>query len=272
MLLASTAGCMFRDVKEQQAIIATFCVLEGEVSAERRDAAPLVVVLVWQAGADPRRRESWQVADHFVLEGAGRWRFRAAAGTYGVVAFQDINRDLKHQPTEPYLLLDSERIVTCRAGEPHANMALRVPAAGRPRQNEALDLSGLQGRSVQDQLKVTLGEVTAFGEIAALADARFAESVAEDGLWRPFDFLFKGRPGIYFLEPFDARKVPVLFVHGINGTPANFRALIERLDRQRFQPWVYYYPSGGALDTIADHLTQTLRTLQVKYRFGSFVV
>lgn len=272
LLLASTAGCMFRDVKEQQAIIATYCVLEGEVSAERRDPAPLVVVLARQTGADPQLRESWQVADHFVLEGAGHWRFRASAGTYGLVAFQDLSRDLKHQPDEPYLALEAERTVTCRTGEPHANIALRIPAAGRPRQAGYLDLSALRARSVDEQLKVSLGELTAYGVIAALLDARFADEIAEDGLWRPFDFLFKGGAGIYFLEPYDAKKVPVLFVHGINGTPLNFRTLIGRLDRQRFQPWVYYYPSGGSLDTIADHLTQTMRHLQVQLGFRNFSV
>ena len=64
----------------------------------------------------------------------------------------------------------------------------------------------------------------------------------------------------------------MLFVHGINGTPQNFKTLIERLDRQRFQPWVYYYPSGAALPQVADHLTQTMRKLQVQYGFTSFVV
>jgi len=96
--------------------------------------------------------------------------------------------------------------------------------------------------------------------------------VAEDGLWRPFDFLFKGRPGVYFLQPYDSSKMPALFVHGINGSPANFRFLIEHLDRQRFQPWVYYYPSGASLPNVADHLAQTMRKLQVQHDFRSFVV
>lgn len=265
-------GCVFADVKKQREIIDSYCVLEGEVSAERSEPVPLVVVLVRQTGANSKRRESWQVADHFVLEGPGHWRFRAAAGTYGLVGFQDVTRDLKHQLDEPYLPLDSERLVACVAGEPHADLVLDLPADGRPQYDEPLDLSGLQVRDVDTQLQVTLGAMTAFGEVTTLSDVRFSAAVAEDGLWRPFDFLFKGGPGIYFLEPYDTRKMPVLFVHGINGSPANFRALIERLDREHFQPWVYYYPSGGALDAIADHLTQTLRTLQVKHRFGSLVV
>ena len=274
LLLLCTAlqGCMFRDVREQQARIAAFCQFEGEVAAERTEAAPLVVMLLRESAKDAASGEPWELADHYVLDGPGRWLFHASAGTYGLAAFQDLNRDLKYQPGEPFLRPDAGGAFNCAAGEVRKDVALRIPAAGRPLRGGTHDITELQARSLQDQLALTLGQVTAVGEVAALSDARFAESVAEDGLWRPFDFLFKGRPGIYFLEPYDARRTPVLFVHGINGTPANFRTLIERLDRQRFQPWVYYYPSGAALATVADHLAQTMHKLQLQLGFERFAV
>jgi len=75
------AGCGMLHVKEQQAKIDAFCVISGHVEAERKQAAPLVVVLARQIGEDPMKRESWQVADHFVLEDAGPWQFAASAGT-----------------------------------------------------------------------------------------------------------------------------------------------------------------------------------------------
>lgn len=265
-------GCVFADVRKQDEIIAAHCVLEGDVSAEGNETAPLIVALLRQSGADLQQRESWQHVDHFVLEQAGRWRFRVAQGTYGLVAFQDINVDLKHGSDEPYLRLERERILTCREGEPHLNLALNVPTEGRPRLDEPVDFSGLRARTVDKQLQVTLGALTAYGEVTTLSDARFADAIVEDGLWRPFDFLFKGGPGIYFLEQYDARKLPVLFVHGISGSPAQFRDLIRGLDRQRYQPWVYYYPSGAPLDAITDHLTQTFRTLQVNLGFDRFAV
>ena len=65
------AGCGMLHVKEQQAKLDAFCTLSGNVEAERRGAAPLVVVLARQVGADRTKRESWQIADHYVLEGAG---------------------------------------------------------------------------------------------------------------------------------------------------------------------------------------------------------
>lgn len=74
--------------------------------------------------------------------------------------------------------------------------------------------------------------------------ARFVDDVAQNGLWRPFDFVASSYAGIYFLEPDDPRKTPVLFVHGMQGTPASFATLASKLDRSRFVPWFYYYPSG----------------------------
>jgi pimeloyl-ACP methyl ester carboxylesterase len=272
-LAATLPTCGMLHVKEQQAKIDAFCVIGGQVEAERKDAAPLIVVLARQTGADPMQRDSWQVADHFVLEAAGPWQFHAAAGTYGVVAFQDLNGDLKAQPGEPYLRIERERLITCQTGERKTDIALRIPAAGRSRLgNETIDIAALQARSVGDQFAVSLSQVTAVGEIARLSDPRFADAIANSGLWQPFDFLFKGGPGVYFLEPYDAKKVPVLFVHGINGSPTNFTTLIERLDRRRYQPWVYYYPGGASLANVADHLAQTMRKLQVQHDFPRFVV
>lgn len=266
VLLASLVACAMLDVKEQQAKLDANCRIGGQVATERGDVVPTVVVLARQRG------ESWEVADHFVLERPGLWGFAASAGTYGVAAFQDLNRDLKLQRDEPYLAVDRDRLISCKPGERRLDLALRIPAGARSAFGETLDISALQVRTFDEQMDVSLTQVTAVGEIAELSDPRFDQALAEDGLWRPFDFLFKGHPGIYFLGAYERTKIPVLFVHGINGSPQNFKTLIERLDRRRFQPWVYYYPSGAALPNVASHLTQTMRQLQVRYGFGSFAV
>ncbi len=272
VLLFFLSACGMLHVKEQQAKIDAFCTISGQVAAERRDAAPLIVVLARQTGADRTKRESWQIADHFVLEDAGPWQFVASAGTYGIVAFQDLNGDLKLQRDEPFLRLDDNRLFDCKTGEQLAGLALRIPAAGRSSFAETVDVAALQVRTFDQQFALSLSQVTAVGEIASLSDPRFADAIAEDGLWRPFDFLFKGHPGVYFLGAYQRDKIPVLFVHGINGSPTNFKTLIERLDRSRFQPWVYYYPGGASLGNVADHLAQTMRKLQVQYDFPRFVV
>ncbi|HEU4624528.1 MAG TPA: alpha/beta fold hydrolase [Steroidobacteraceae bacterium] len=114
--------------------------------------------------------------------------------------------------------------------------------------------------------------LTVAGEIVSLDDARFSRKAAELGFWRPLDSVATTHPGIYFLAPFDAARVPVLFVHGMNGTPADFEYLVQHLDRSRFQAWVYSYPSGAKLEAIADHLDHTIRELHARWHFGPIAI
>jgi pimeloyl-ACP methyl ester carboxylesterase len=135
-----------------------------------------------------------------------------------------------------------------------------------------LGVAGLQTMALDAQVSSVFGQQVAVGELTSLAEDLFSDQVAESGLWRPFDFLVDGYAGVYFLETYDPKRVPVLFVHGINGTPANFKYLIEHLDHKRFQAWVYYYPSGLHLATIAEQLNQTITKLQGRYRVQRFAV
>jgi pimeloyl-ACP methyl ester carboxylesterase len=259
-------GCVFLDVREQQALIDDNCYIEGRVAAAGSAASPIVVVLAQRSGAQ------WRIVDHFVLEQPGRWGFGAAPGTYGLAAFEDTNRDLVYQPGEPLLPLATATPIACSARQRVRDVELAVPAGGTARLGGEIDIAALQARSLEGQVRSTLGQLTAVGERAALGDARFSVENATDGLWRPFDFIVSGYAGVYFLEPYDPAKVPVLFVHGINGTPDSFDYLIERLDRSRFQPWVYYYPSGAHLPAIADHLDQTVAKLQLRHRVANIAV
>jgi len=59
----------------------------------------------------------------------------------------------------------------------------------------------------------------------------------------------------------------VLFVHGALGNPNNFRALINSLDRNRFQAWVAYYPTAVRLDIVGGALGRWLQALEVEYGF-----
>jgi pimeloyl-ACP methyl ester carboxylesterase len=274
LLLATTllSGCIFKTVREQQAIIDTACHISGTVTTVVPGKAPLVVGLMRHGGGNPANPDNWNLVDHFVLEAPGRFLMRARPGTYGLFAFEDRNADLKYQPAEPFLRIDPNQLVNCTQGEDHRDIALAIPKTGAPRVDGIVDITALQARTVQDQLTASLGTVTAVGKVTTLDDPRFSEENAKNGLWAPFDFLFTAGPGVYFLEPYRANKIPVLFVHGINGTPINFRYVIEHLDRSKFQPWVYFYPSGASLANVAEHLNQTMRKLQRMHHFDQFYV
>jgi pimeloyl-ACP methyl ester carboxylesterase len=265
-------GCVFKDVRQQQAKMDAVCLIGGTVTTEHPNTKPILVGLVRHTGGALEMVENWVLADHFVLESAGRWMFRASPSTYGLVAFEDSNADSVYQPGEPFLSVDVEHLVACQSGERTTNVALIIPTHGRSRLTGDIDFMKFQARTPRDQLHVSLGLLTAYGEVTSLDDPRFREEHATNSLWRPYDFLFDVHPGVYFLQPYDAGKIPVLFVHGINGTPTNFRALIKYLDRDKYQPWVYYYPSGASLGSVAEHLDQTMKQLQLQYGFTGYAV
>jgi pimeloyl-ACP methyl ester carboxylesterase len=86
------------------------------------------------------------------------------------------------------------------------------------------------------------------------------------------DFVNEGRAGVHFLEAYDPDRIPVLFVHGIAGHPQQLAALMQGLDRERFQPWFYFYPSGFPLGALARHLATLLKRLQAELGFGELAI
>ncbi|MEZ5659637.1 MAG: hypothetical protein R3E83_14220 [Burkholderiaceae bacterium] len=90
------------------------------------------------------------------------------------------------------------------------------------------------------------------GSIRSLDDPLFAANMATLGMYDPASFLEMAPTTFYALEEDLGFKIPVVFVHGIGGSVRNFRAIIDRLDRSRYKPWFYYYPSGGDLDQLAE--------------------
>jgi pimeloyl-ACP methyl ester carboxylesterase len=272
VLALLTSGCMFQTVREQQAKAAALCTLSGTVRTELPSPLPLIVGLLRQSGGDVTAVENFRLFDHFVVDGGDRWFFRVSPGTYGLAAFADRNADLIYQPGEPFLRVDPQRLLVCASGEEQRDIALVIPEEGRPRVAGDLDLTALQARTVHDQLAASMGLLTAIGAITTLDDPRFRRENAVSGMWAPVDFVFNVRPGVYFLQAYDPTKIPVLFVHGIQGTPRSFRFLIEHLDADTFQPWVAYYPSGASLSLCAEYLSQIMDKLRLQYGVKRVVV
>jgi len=270
--LCFLSGCGLFAVEEQQQKIATYCNIYGTVKPEVDNGKKMIVLLFKHNGGDITKRENWRLFDHFVNDSPGKWYFSTASGSYLIAAFKDVNDDLIYQLDEPAIAPTPENIVQCRPGEVKTDINLVIAEQGRTRAEAPLDIAKLQIRSSKQQLDISLGQVTQIGTLASLDEPRFADEVAEQSLWRPLDFLIDGNTGLYFLEPYSAQKIPVLFVHGINGTPRNFEYLIKQMDRTHFQPWVLYYPSGAYLDNVSRYVDQMLQQLHAKYKFDKIAV
>lgn len=271
-LVTCLTDCGLFAVKEQHDKVASYCKIYGAVKSEVEDDKAMAVALFKFVGGDITQRENWQLFDHFVSPRPGKWYFFTSPGQYAVIAFKDVNRDMVYQLDEPIYLPAREDLIQCSPGTFKTDVNLVIPEKGRSKANVPLDISKLQVRTTDQQMAISLGQVSNIGTLIDLSDPRFAENVAKQSLWQPFDFLIDGNAGIYFLEPYSREKMPVLFVHGINGTPRDFNFLLDQLDRSHFQPWLVYYPSGAHIDNMGLYIEQTLQKLQTQYRFNNMVV
>ena len=189
------------------------------------------------------------------------------SNTYSVGAFTDENGNGKYDGTEllavlrdihPVPLADPKaraKILHLNLSRSHTlptNIVIEIP-----KENPAM------GDSV----------AIALGEVATLDDPRFASNTGEEGLWRPLDFLSQNQIGIYYTEPYDPKRVPVIFVYGIGGSVQDWRFMLEHFDRSHYQLWFYQYPSGMRLDKAAGALATGLSLLQERHGFSQcFVV
>ena len=299
-------GCIALDLaktRESQNTLAEYAYVGGTVAAADARDGWLVVLIAsapcdedWSAlrdaaarGEDPaqsadpdlraalaRARQHLRLADHQVLQRPGRWFTRLAPGCYTVGAFEDLNRDGRYRDEPALAMLNPTRMLELAAGERVDALALVIPSEGRFAVDSidpaAQQTRQLTVRSQDDQVFVSLDAVAVDGKVADLMDPAFGEASGKLGYYDVYTFAWTLGPGIYFLEPYDPHKIPVLFVHGAEGYPQQFSKLIAGLDRKRFQPWFFFYPSGAGLAAVAHFLSEQVERLEQRFGFEQMAV
>jgi hypothetical protein len=134
--------------------------------------------------------------------------------------------------------------------------ALATPAqAGVPtRFDAAYDAAVRERRKLLDSALDVLYPPAAHlpsGAILELDNAIAGRAAALLGMYAPAEFKRRIGGGIYLTEPFDPRRDVLLVVHGINGSPVDFRELIRAVDATRYQVWMAYYPTGDLIPAMA---------------------
>jgi triacylglycerol esterase/lipase EstA (alpha/beta hydrolase family) len=79
---------------------------------------------------------------------------------------------------------------------------------------------------------------------------------------------YASRQGIFFLEPYDPEKIPVLMVHGILSSPLMWKDLTNRIMgdpvlQKKYQVWHYTYATGLPILTSARLLREQLDEVNV---------
>ncbi|HTG02114.1 MAG TPA: hypothetical protein VK654_16145 [Nitrospirota bacterium] len=95
----------------------------------------------------------------------------------------------------------------------------------------------------------------------SLDDEFFNPRYGSLGLYQPSEFIAHTQRFLFSLGRFERGKTVVLFVHGIAGTPRDWKYMADGLDRRRFQPFFFYYPSGLRLDKLGTLLAEAIISL-----------
>jgi pimeloyl-ACP methyl ester carboxylesterase len=246
-------GCSFtnlkEDIKEQQSL----AVIEGRVSLENFSTpAPIIVGLISTDALHPT------LVNHRLLSKPGSFLFKVPPGQYRTFAFIDANNDQKYQGSERI-----SNVVSLEIGEAGIAYQARIFIKNRT-------VVGLQqeAKDLQTQIRVEkhTRRVVPGTQIDLDADIFSVENI-NMGLWQPLNFVKSIEYGLFFLEKYDPEKVPVLFVHGVSGSPAQFREIIDSLDKNVYQPFVLYYPSGFPISMVGESLKLEVEEAQVRYGF-----
>jgi pimeloyl-ACP methyl ester carboxylesterase len=255
-IMLGSAGCRFGTLQRQLGELKRRAAhYGGSVSREAPSQAAILAVLYQGAeGAADARVASYDVllldSEYFVI---------AEAGEYRMLAFEDLNGDFIYQRDEPVGYLDGVARDLSVEGADAAGRIV-IPRAGWTPPAFPIDLS-------QDALADILPRAASnLGAVVTLDDPRFSRSRASDGVWKPVDFIERVGVGLYLLEPHRAERTPVLLVHGLGGTPAEWDYVTAHLDRERFEPWLYHYPSGLPLSVTSRVLKELVEDLVVRHR------
>jgi pimeloyl-ACP methyl ester carboxylesterase len=81
---------------------------------------------------------------------------------------------------------------------------------------------------------------------------------------------YEKKTGLYFLQPYDPDRIPVVFVHGLISTPFDWVQTINGLQadpeiRKHYQFWVFAYPTGNPVLYSALRLREELAKVDKLY-------
>ena len=215
-------------------------IVTGQVLLKQSRQAPLAIVAV---SSDLRENE---IVDMSMLNAPSHFSLYLPPGKYELFAFADLNGNRRFESKEVVGRLGiSGRIdLSGEEGGVQTNTDLEVDLEAPP--NDA-------GFPFYKRVRRGLPHIGLDSVKKSLDDPLFSDRIGNLGLYDPANFM-KRVPSMLYTVEGDVNRIPVVFVHGIEGTPANWKYISERLDHNRFHPWFFYYPSGESIEKSAEVL------------------
>jgi pimeloyl-ACP methyl ester carboxylesterase len=260
-LAAVGSSCAIFGLKEQVAEIAAHGILSVQVEA-MAPAVPTYAV-AWVTGEDGK-------PETIGLQPVGADGLASFLllnhRRYSIGAWSDLDKDKVYDGGEPAAAVnDVQPLPLDDTFDRSRLLPLKLATTNGLPPGQSFTVPDTES-DMGDALAVHLGEVV------KLDDPRFTSENGDMGMWKPYDFLQKLGVGLYFLQPYDPDKLPVVFVYGISGSPQDWRPMLESLDTTKVQPWFYHYPGGMRCERSANGLVSAILRLKQQYQFPKLAI
>lgn len=247
------SSCSLLSIKKEADDMNSVGEISGVIHVEKENKHPVYAVVIKQL------KSTTELVNIVFLGDDGTFRFNLLPGSYFIGAFIDENNNKLREETEKSVFFSQDNdfltIIDLNAGEKVKLSPMTISGGIKAIQPQA-------SRHHISKANENIGKVT------SLDSAMFSADNVSLGLWRPVTFLDSIGGGLFMLQPFEQDKIPVIMVHGIFGSPVEFTAMINSLDRDKYQPWVLYYPSALKLDLVSSYLLDSIVELQAKHHFS----
>jgi uncharacterized alpha/beta hydrolase family protein len=248
-------SCMLSRLRQDLERQARFSSIAGVVDSKSHQGKPIQVVVI---AGEAENFSNQPVVRRAIMSKPGPFMFWLPQGKYVVGAFEDANEDLVFQADEFVGWHGAPDTIDTNKIHEYKKLSIVL----RPPRQAIGELPVLY--EPKPEKAPTSLEGIRLGDVVSMSDWRFTADNGEMGLWEPVKFLKEIQAGIYFLETYTPRKIPILLVHGAGGNPSNWKHIIAGLDRNRFQPWLLYYPSGLRLDMLRRGIKNGLMSLKLR--------
>lgn len=251
-------GCVYTKIEKQLKELKVSTYLHGNIISHSAKKKRIVIIVYLEQF--PKK----EIIDYKVLHEPGQYLFVVPEGEYYILAFEDSNDNLIYDKDEFAGVYGSPDKITGLSAQINKDLDIIISEAGHIPPDFPVDLRSYELKGEQYRF--------GGGAIVNLDDETFSSAYASKGLWEPETFLKEVGGGVFFLEKYDKNKIPILFVHGSRGTPRTWTFFINNIDRYRYQPWVFYYPSALRLEKLGMWLNGEIKRLHDKYQFRQLYV
>ena len=258
------SGCAFIRLEREVAELEKTYVLSGKIKNDLSHMGPVVVILYSE------KEDKKEIVEYTLPENTGDFSFLVTEGNYYLAAFEDLNQDFAYDQKGLVGYFGAPDRIVVSSDQLSLSELKRIDNLNILLTKADVFLQGFP--TEVDNEALSQRNFEKIGDITGLDNKIFALQNGTIGYWRPLTFLRDFGHGVYFIEPYDKNKIPILFVHGASGTPVSWKKIAEQIDRQKYQPWFYYYPSGIQLKLIASGLNDVIKKLHDKYRFNTLYV